>query len=152
MSKKPNRNDPCHCGSGKKYKQCCLKKETVIARHTPEGKFKFSAELATNNPSYANVFQRSAEQLKNSQNSKTTNKFSLTKEKLLTQGKKSIKRQKAKEERDISEKLHKHQFSVLNLSDQEEDKFIPTEEDYRVSPSDKPLPSLEDPLEENQKE
>jgi preprotein translocase subunit SecA len=21
------RNDPCPCGSGKKYKQCCLKKE-----------------------------------------------------------------------------------------------------------------------------
>jgi uncharacterized protein YecA (UPF0149 family) len=23
----PKRNDPCPCGSGKKYKQCCLKKE-----------------------------------------------------------------------------------------------------------------------------
>ena len=22
-SDKPNRNDPCHCGSGKKYKRCC---------------------------------------------------------------------------------------------------------------------------------
>jgi len=22
---KPRRNDPCPCGSGKKYKQCCLK-------------------------------------------------------------------------------------------------------------------------------
>ena len=22
---KPNRNDPCTCGSGKKYKQCCGK-------------------------------------------------------------------------------------------------------------------------------
>jgi SWIM/SEC-C metal-binding protein len=21
--KKPGRNDPCHCGSGKKYKKCC---------------------------------------------------------------------------------------------------------------------------------
>lgn len=25
------RNDPCPCGSGKKYKQCCLKKNNVIA-------------------------------------------------------------------------------------------------------------------------
>ncbi len=25
--KKPGRNDPCPCGSGKKYKQCCLKAE-----------------------------------------------------------------------------------------------------------------------------
>lgn len=23
----PGRNDPCPCGSGKKYKQCCLKKK-----------------------------------------------------------------------------------------------------------------------------
>jgi preprotein translocase subunit SecA len=24
---KPKRNDPCPCGSGKKYKQCCGKKQ-----------------------------------------------------------------------------------------------------------------------------
>ena len=23
----PGRNEPCPCGSGKKYKQCCLRKE-----------------------------------------------------------------------------------------------------------------------------
>jgi SEC-C motif len=27
MVKKPGRNDPCFCGSGKKYKKCCMKKE-----------------------------------------------------------------------------------------------------------------------------
>jgi len=26
--KKPKRNDKCTCGSGKKYKKCCLSKET----------------------------------------------------------------------------------------------------------------------------
>ena len=26
------RNDPCHCGSGKKYKQCCLAKDEVKER------------------------------------------------------------------------------------------------------------------------
>lgn len=26
---KPGRNDPCPCGSGKKYKKCCLSKETL---------------------------------------------------------------------------------------------------------------------------
>jgi len=26
------RNDPCHCGSGKKYKQCCLGKDEAAAR------------------------------------------------------------------------------------------------------------------------
>lgn len=28
MKGKVGRNDPCPCGSGKKYKNCCLKKET----------------------------------------------------------------------------------------------------------------------------
>jgi SEC-C motif len=27
-----SRNDPCHCGSGKKYKQCHLDKDEVAAR------------------------------------------------------------------------------------------------------------------------
>ena len=26
------RNDPCHCGSGKKYKQCCLGKDEAAER------------------------------------------------------------------------------------------------------------------------
>lgn len=26
-SKDPGRNDPCPCGSGKKFKQCCMKKD-----------------------------------------------------------------------------------------------------------------------------
>ena len=26
------RNDPCHCGSGKKYKRCCLKKDGAAER------------------------------------------------------------------------------------------------------------------------
>src|SRR4051794_4239753 len=29
---KPGRNDPCLCGSGKKYKKCCLPKDEVIER------------------------------------------------------------------------------------------------------------------------
>jgi uncharacterized protein len=28
MTEKVGRNDPCPCGSGKKYKQCCIKKST----------------------------------------------------------------------------------------------------------------------------
>jgi preprotein translocase subunit SecA len=28
--KKVGRNDPCPCGSGKKYKRCCLLKETQV--------------------------------------------------------------------------------------------------------------------------
>jgi tetratricopeptide (TPR) repeat protein len=29
---KPGRNDPCHCGSGNKYKKCCLAKDEVAVR------------------------------------------------------------------------------------------------------------------------
>jgi TolA-binding protein len=29
---KPGRNDPCPCGSGKKYKKCCLPKEEAVER------------------------------------------------------------------------------------------------------------------------
>lgn len=28
MASKLNRNDSCHCGSGKKYKNCCMDKDT----------------------------------------------------------------------------------------------------------------------------
>lgn len=28
---KTGRNDPCHCGSGKKYKRCCLEKDSSAA-------------------------------------------------------------------------------------------------------------------------
>ena len=30
--KKPGRNDPCPCGSGKKYKNCCMKKDQEAQR------------------------------------------------------------------------------------------------------------------------
>jgi tetratricopeptide (TPR) repeat protein len=32
MAIKTGRNDPCPCGSGKKYKQCCLRKEEEAER------------------------------------------------------------------------------------------------------------------------
>ncbi|MFI5166992.1 MAG: SEC-C metal-binding domain-containing protein [Thermoanaerobaculales bacterium] len=28
----PGRNEPCHCGSGKKYKHCCLAKDEEAER------------------------------------------------------------------------------------------------------------------------
>jgi hypothetical protein len=28
----PGRNDPCHCGSGRKYKHCCLDKDEAATR------------------------------------------------------------------------------------------------------------------------
>jgi hypothetical protein len=28
---RPGRNEPCHCGSGRKYKQCCLDKDDALS-------------------------------------------------------------------------------------------------------------------------
>ena len=33
---KPGRNNPCHCGSGKKYKKCHLAQDEAEARPKPE--------------------------------------------------------------------------------------------------------------------
>lgn len=30
-SARPGRNEPCHCGSGRKYKQCCLAQDEAVA-------------------------------------------------------------------------------------------------------------------------
>ncbi len=48
MSKKIGRNDPCPCGSGKKYKSCCLKKDRTAGRvgKRPQRQKKMSAEEA----------------------------------------------------------------------------------------------------------
>ncbi len=44
MEKKIGRNDPCPCGSGKKYKQCCIKHPTAT------GAKKFKAKLLSQAP------------------------------------------------------------------------------------------------------
>jgi hypothetical protein len=50
MSKKPGRNDPCPCGSGLKYKRCCLAKDEAAAREAaaqlqlPDGDDAFDLE------------------------------------------------------------------------------------------------------------
>ena len=31
-AERPGRNEPCHCGSGRKYKHCCLLKDEEAAR------------------------------------------------------------------------------------------------------------------------
>jgi tetratricopeptide (TPR) repeat protein len=42
---KPGRNDPCHCGSGKKYKKCCQPKEEA-AEHEKLAKDQLRREEA----------------------------------------------------------------------------------------------------------
>ena len=43
MTEKVGRNDPCPCGSGKKYKSCCFPKRQQKER--PLGKRKFTAKV-----------------------------------------------------------------------------------------------------------
>ena len=43
MIEKVGRNDPCPCGSGKKYKNCCLQKEQQ--KKSPLGGRKFTAKV-----------------------------------------------------------------------------------------------------------
>lgn len=39
---KIGRNNPCPCGSGKKYKRCCLQKEAdIMQRELPSGRFDY---------------------------------------------------------------------------------------------------------------
>lgn len=40
---RPGRNEPCHCGSGRKYKQCCLAKDEAAAA---QARAKAAAETA----------------------------------------------------------------------------------------------------------
>ncbi len=57
MLEKPRRNDPCPCGSGKKYKSCCLSSEQQkrseqsplvgTGSSSPLAKRKFTAKVLT---------------------------------------------------------------------------------------------------------
>jgi tetratricopeptide (TPR) repeat protein len=53
MATKTGRNDPCPCGSGKKFKQCCLRKEeqaereAVVAREKKKGSGGTYADVMT---------------------------------------------------------------------------------------------------------
>ena len=46
-SAQPGRNEPCHCGSGRKYKHCCLTKDETEAS---EARAKAAAEVPAQSP------------------------------------------------------------------------------------------------------
>ncbi len=50
LKRKPGRNDPCFCGSGKKFKKCCLSRSRGIATPHPRGfKIEKSFDAGTDN-------------------------------------------------------------------------------------------------------
>ena len=55
---KIGRNDPCRCGSGKKYKKCCLASDEAAARAARPVQ---TAVVAPPGPSLANYFQEQDE-------------------------------------------------------------------------------------------
>ena|SRR5436190_24238612 len=46
-SARPGRNEPCHCGSGRKYKHCCLEKDD---RAASAERAKAAAEVPARSP------------------------------------------------------------------------------------------------------
>jgi len=48
--KKPGRNDPCLCGSGKKYKNCCLKKSRADPERLLADKYKRRHDISLKTP------------------------------------------------------------------------------------------------------
>ena len=52
---RPGRNEPCHCGSGRKYKQCCLEKDESQARRA---RAKAAAEAPESSPDAAPAARR----------------------------------------------------------------------------------------------
>lgn len=56
--KKVSRNDPCPCGSGKKYKKCCLPKHEEARRNIPKDRLDEMEERARNQESLEKEVQK----------------------------------------------------------------------------------------------
>ena len=46
----PLRNDPCPCGSGLKYKKCCLKKAPANSKFQPRSRMEFEPKRSRKCP------------------------------------------------------------------------------------------------------
>lgn len=80
IDKKVGRNDACPCGSGKKYKQCCLKKQDEARKtYTSSGKRKFKAKVLTPSSEIAgSVFQQAGTSSQGQVSTMENLKFKLT--------------------------------------------------------------------------
>ena len=55
-NERPGRNEPCHCGSGRKYKHCCLEKDeaqAAAARAKAASEVAAPSEPAASAPAHA---------------------------------------------------------------------------------------------------
>ena len=60
MSEKVGRNDPCPCGSGKKYKSCCFQNDQK-KKTSPLGGRKFTAKIISSGGTQKALEQEQAE-------------------------------------------------------------------------------------------
>jgi SEC-C motif len=60
---KTGRNDPCPCGSGKKYKHCCLKKDEAAEHEARAAISQANQERSASRPRLADVMTRIADRL-----------------------------------------------------------------------------------------
>lgn len=56
MNAKIGRNDPCPCGSGLKYKKCCLDKDESLARRSPQAEYAAKVKPAAGGAGVASPF------------------------------------------------------------------------------------------------
>jgi hypothetical protein len=112
MSQKPGRNDPCPCGSGKKFKKCCESKSS--------GRIKFTAtKLDSSKVSFGNLGIKEeekgsksggyslAERVKNL----SSGAFSSPKEESSLSKKEngsSTEKKEEKDEKSVQKEAHKH--------------------------------------------
>jgi len=126
MIKKVGRNDPCPCGSGKKYKNCCLKKEQEqsTAKYTSSGKRKFKAKVLNIQDKSLDVFGRSATVQQGPTTSETLEKFKYR----MTDKDFRKKSEEKPIKFEVSEETPETRERHLPKSDEE---FKPTTEDFR---------------------
>jgi len=53
---KPGRNDLCPCGSGKKYKNCCMEKDRVLPGETSFDLLMYAEEWILGQPEFEKEF------------------------------------------------------------------------------------------------
>ncbi len=128
-----NRNAPCSCGSGKKYKQCCLLKKNSVAKYDSHGRMKFSAVVLKNSSlDCVNLFKKYSNRENKEVLEGKLKEYSISKERLSKMSKKQLKQLEKEEEEKCVEKLKEHSFEVLDAV-KEKEKFIPSDEDFRIS-------------------
>lgn len=128
MEKKVGRNDPCPCGSGKKYKQCCLQKPANGTKtYTAAGKRKFKAKVIKVGEQGQALFQTAAA---GAQPTVQPGKFKATSSDF------RVKERKEDLKFELSEALSKKPEQAPSEAAFQGGEFKPTKKDFREKKKD----------------